>query len=348
MNEITMLREAGPESPALTAAARSAARAALLTEIESAGARSASRRRLPSRKVRLRVGIGVVTAAAAWAAAVVIAAPEPVGPPPSSVTLVAFEPPTFPFTVDPTPAGLTPSYSADPGNVLHAGYTGSGDDALYVTVTPEEPEQYDVRSTDDVDVNGREAEVVTGSTTVCGGPGPECVDVESPYTHVVLEWQDDQWVQLSGDGRYAERDALLEVATLLVARPQAVPLQVHVAPVGWSVLAYKDDRILTLVDDDYEQQTLSVHIPLPEEVLPADQLRESLMGPVGPVIPVTVHERPAQLVMTTTDYRVGDDWYRQWYLQAQFDDGTTFVLQAPESFTQEQVLQLAETVTYNA
>ena len=33
-------------------------------------------------------------------------------------------------------------------------------------------------------------------------------------------------------------------------------------------------------------------------------------------------------------------------LQAQFPDGTTFVVQAPDSFTQEQVLQLAETVTY--
>jgi hypothetical protein len=347
MNDLTLLREAAPEGPVLTPQARAAARVALLTEIEAAGAHRAGRLRLPSRKFQLRAGIGLLTAAAAWTAAVVIAAPEPVGPPPGSVTLVAFEPPTFPFAFDPAPAGLTPSYSADPGNVLHAGYRGSGDDALLITVTPEKPEQYDVRSTEDVDVDGRDAEVVTGTATVCGGPGPECVDVESPYTHLVLEWQDHQWLQLSGDGRYADARALLEAAATLVARPQAVPLQLSVAPAGWSVLAYKDDRILTLVDDDYEQQTLSVHIPLPEDVPPADELRENLMGPVGPVIPVTVNERPAQMVMTETDYRIGDEWYQQWYLQAQFEDGTTFVLRAPESFTQEQVLQLAETVTFN-
>ena len=38
---------------------------------------------------------------------------------------------------------------------------------------------------------------------------------------------------------------------------------------------------------------------------------------------------------------------RLWFLQAQFEDGTTFVVQAPGSFTQEQVVQLAESVTYN-
>ena len=33
--------------------------------------------------------------------------------------------------------------------------------------------------------------------------------------------------------------------------------------------------------------------------------------------------------------------------QAQFADGTTFTLQAPEAFTQEQVVQMADQVTYN-
>ncbi len=35
-----------------------------------------------------------------------------------------------------------------------------------------------------------------------------------------------------------------------------------------------------------------------------------------------------------------------WYLQAQFPDGTTFVVEAPAAFTQAQVLQFAAQVTY--
>jgi hypothetical protein len=30
-----------------------------------------------------------------------------------------------------------------------------------------------------------------------------------------------------------------------------------------------------------------------------------------------------------------------------FEDGTTFTVQAPEAFTREQVVQMAEQVTYN-
>jgi hypothetical protein len=113
---------------------------------------------------------------------------------------------------------------------------------------------------------------------------------------------------------------------------------VHLAPAGWSVQAYKDDRILTLVNDDFDQQTVTVH--LPEQPIPADQLLGQLMGPLGQVIDVTVHERPAQLV------RIDGDLDGGWYLQAQFPDGTTFVVQAPTAFTQDDVLRFAAEVTY--
>ncbi len=117
-----------------------------------------------------------------------------------------------------------------------------------------------------------------------------------PYVHLVWEYGDEQWVELSGGGRYDNADRLREVAERLVDRPQAVPLQVHLAPAGWSVQGYKDDRILTLVNDSYEQQTLSVYIPLPEDVVPPENLLGQLMGPIGPVVPVTVQGRPAHLV----------------------------------------------------
>jgi hypothetical protein len=124
-------------------------------------------------------------------------------------------------------------------------------------------------------------------------------------------------------------------------------LQLSLAPAGWSVQAYKDDRILSLVDDAHEQHTLSIHLPLAEEVLPAADVRASIQGPIGPQLDVTVNGRPAQLVQTRADLLIDGRALVGWYLQAQFEDGTTFVVQAPGSFTQEQVLELAETVTFN-
>jgi hypothetical protein len=342
MNTVQLLRDAGPEGPALTTDARNAARAALLAEIERARPR---RSRVPSRKVRWRVGVGALAVAASWAAAVVIAAPDEFGPLPDSVRLVRFEPPTFPLSLEPVPTRWEVSFSADPGGILHAGYSatdGSGD-GLYVRVSPEQPEQYDVRSVEDVQVDGQEAELVRGDLLTCTGPGPECVEERIPYLHLVWERQADQWVTVSGP---SEPKRLVGIAGSLVDRPQRVPLRISLAPAGWSVLGYKDDRILTLVDGDHEQHTLSVHLPLPENVVPADQVRESIMGPVGPQLDVTVNGRPAQLVRIQGDLMYEGRFLERWYLQAQFADGTTFVVQAPESFTQEQVLQLARTVVY--
>ena len=138
-------------------------------------------------------------------------------------------------------------------------------------------------------------------------------------------------------------DRLLAVADSIVDRPQPATLRMGLAPAGWSVEFFKMGRVLTLVNDSYEQQTLTVHIPLPEDVLPPDELLDQLMGPIGPVIPVTVQGRPAYLVRLDAGYLDQE----MWFLQAQFADGTTFTLQAPEAFTQEQVVEMADQVTYN-
>jgi hypothetical protein len=336
MNEITLLRDAGPEAPPLRPAALQSARAALLDEI---AASRTVRGRLLTRRVALRLGVGVTVAATAWTAAVVIAAPDEVGPPPGSVTLVAFDPPAFPLALDPVPAGLTPSFSGDPGNVLHAGYgSADGADRVSLDVTPDEPDLADPSDEQDVTVRGRDAEVVTEN--VVSGTEDGGSEVH-PQVAVLVEWSEDQWVKLTGGGRYDDRDRLLAVARTIVDRPQRVPLQVHLAPAGWSVLAYKDDRILTLVNDAYERQTVDVF--LPEQAIPAHRLLHELMGPpVAPVVDVELNGRPAQLVRITAR----DAADVGWYLQARFADGTTFVVQAPQAFTQEQVLQFAAQVTY--
>ena len=110
---------------------------------------------------------------------------------------------------------------------------------------------------------------------------------------------------------------------------------VHLAPAGWSVQAYKADRILMLVNDAYEQQTLNVY--LPEQALPADQVRGELMGPVGPMIPVIVNERPAQLVKVDTGPIDAG-----WFLQARLADGWKFDVQELAAFTQEEMPAYAE------
>ena len=77
--------------------------------------------------------------------------------------------------------------------------------------------------------------------------------------------------------------------------------------------------------------------------MPPEQLLDKLMSPVGPVIPVTVQGRPAYLVRIDSGYLDQE----MWFLQAEFADGTTFTLQAPEAFTEEQVVEIADQVTYN-
>jgi hypothetical protein len=337
MNEITLLREAGPEAPPLRPAALQVARAALVAEIATAttGRRTHRRVRL-SRKATVRIALAAtaVTAAACVAAAVSTAPATPA----TRVALVAFTPPTFPLALDPAPAGLSPHFSADPGGVLHAGYSGTGgDDRVSITVTPDKPDLQKPSDERGVTVAGRDGELVTEHVVYATDRGSE---VRSQAA-LRLEWSDDQWVELTGGGRYDDRDRLLAVARTLVAKPQPVPLQVHVAPAGWSVQAYKDDRILTLVNDSYERQSLNVF--LTEQPIPADQLLHQLEGPpVGPVIDVRINGRPAQLVrLAARD--VADNG---WYLQAQFVSGQAFVVQAPAAFTQQQVLAFAAQVTY--
>lgn len=147
---------------------------------------------------------------------------------------------------------------------------------------------------------------------------------------------------MSGEGRYSRTSELVAVAESLVDRPQPATLQMGLAPAGWSVQSFKMGRVLTLVNDTYEQQTLTVHVPLPGDVTPLEQLPAGIEAPAGPAVPVTVHGLPARLV--PTDHGPG---MAGWYLQASFADGTTFTVQAPDAFTQEQVVEFAEQVTHD-
>jgi hypothetical protein len=352
MNDIALVREAAPEAPPLTTDVRNTARAALMAEIDGARPRS---RRTPSRKVRWRIGVGVVAVAASWAAAVVIAAPDGPGTPADSVRLVEFSVPTFPLSLDPAPQGLRPAFDGDGDGASTASYHNEDyREGFSVSVGDEEPdlgadvEGVSLGEVHEFEIDDRSAAVVHGSSNWCWGPDGSETCAPRGFTQLAWERLDGQWVFLEGHGSYDDTTRLVAVAESLVDRPQPAILDVGLAPDGWSIQFYKMGRVLTLVNDAYEAQELSVHVPLPEDVIPADRVRESIMGPIGPQRDVIVNGRPAQLVRVDIGYVVDGHRYEGWYLQAQFPDGTTFVVQAPEAFTQEQVLELAESVTHNS
>jgi hypothetical protein len=350
MNVTTLLREAGPTAPPLSSAARSAARVVLLDEIErSRNVRGRVRARLPRRRTALRIGAGVSVAAVAWAAAVVIAAPDELGPPPSSVTLVDFETPTFPLSLDPVPEGLRPAFDGSGEGSFIADYRdAAGQNGFTLYVGDEEPDleernlNADTTEVEDVRVDGHEGLMVRGSHDVPCEDGLSICGSRS-FTQVAWEHRDGMWLVLEGDGRYRSVERLTSVAESIVDRPQPATLRMGLAPAGWSVQFFKMGRVLTLVNDSYEQQTLTVQIPLPEDVVPPEDLLSQLMSPAGPVIPVTVHDRPAYLVLLDSDYM----HEQLWFLQATFEDGTVYELQVPDAFTQAQVIEFAEQVTYN-
>ncbi len=159
-------------------------------------------------------------------------------------------------------------------------------------------------------------------------------------TTVRWERPDGRWLQLSGEGSYADPDALLAVARSVVDRPQPVGLQFGLAPVGWTVGGYEESRSLDLVSDtDPAQVPLRVSLTgTPGPGVTVDSFFEgrSLLGPVEQL---TVQGLPARLAMTTPED--GDSWL----VAGQVPDGRLFLMLAPPALTRDQVLQIAEQIT---
>jgi len=78
---------------------------------------------------------------------------------------------------------------------------------------------------------------------------------------------------------------------------------------------------------------------------PADVVQGMTDG--NPVEEVTVHGRPAALVSVPDPFADRGSGRRMWYLGAQFpDDGPLFLFQAPDSLTREDVLAMADGMTW--
>ena len=356
MNETDLLRAAGPEAPAFTPAARSAARAALLAEIGA----PRRRLRLPDRRLSLRIGAALVAVAAAWTTAVVVTPPEPGSPlapvpsttapaAPGAFDLVAAEAVTFPVSVEAPPEGLTPYYSRRGGIAAYGstppfhvaayldvdpvtdrpGATGAGQ--LVLSLYPEDPrssEGYgfwpEGEPTGTADVDGVRALVWREEGTVS------------------LLWArpDGQWVWLAGEGAQARTEGLVAVGESIVDRPQPVGLQFGLAPAGWSVGGYEESRSLDLVSDADPALLLRLSAVGPQYTGTIDELLDGL-PPAAPVETATVQGRPGRLALLQGD-AAGPPY---WTLLGSLPDGRFFRLLAPQELTREQVLRIGEQVT---
>ncbi|SFU07773.1 hypothetical protein SAMN05660657_05437 [Geodermatophilus amargosae] len=367
MNETTLLRDAGPEAPPLSPAARSAARAALLEEIgASRTVRGRLRAFLPGRRLPLRLGAAVVAVAAAWTAVVVApgdAAPgrpapsatAPAAPAaPGGIDLVAAEAVTFPVSLDPVPEGLTPLYSRR-GGIAQYGSTppfhvadyeptslvsGAPDAAgagatdpgrVLLGLFPEDPrssEEYGFWAEGDP----------TGTATVDGIEAG--VWREEGVVSLLWERPDGQWVWLAGEGARARTESLVAVAESIVDRPQPVGLQFGLAPAGWSVGGYEESRSLDLVSDTDPALLLRLSAVGPQYDGTIDELLDGLPM-AAPVETVTVQGRPGRLALLEGDAGTSPFWT----MLGQLPDGRYLRLLAPQELTREQVLQIGEQVT---
>jgi hypothetical protein len=140
--------------------------------------------------------------------------------------------------------------------------------------------------------------------------------------------------------------ALAEVAESIVDRPQPVRLQFRLAPEGWAVSSYESPVHLALVSEaDPTSLSDRIGVSLQERWRGYTNPDAVLQGMTdgNPVEEVTVNGQPARLVSVPDHFTEGR---RMWYLAAQFADGLQFLFQAPDTLTREDVLAMAESLSY--
>ncbi len=315
-------------------------------------------RRRPGRKAVLRAGLAVIAVAAAWTTAVVVAPSDrtttppqasetptsgPIETPANGITLVAAEEITFPLSLDPAPAGLTPTFSRFGGVAPFADYplrftadyrSADGADGFTLWLFQSDPrglaDQFQPQDAPDI--------VETGTISIDGSPA-EFVRTQSSAN---LVWQrpDGQWVQILGDGAYSETAAVVAVAESIVDRPQSVGLQFGLAPAGWSLNGYEESRSIDLSNDEDPNQRLVLSLIGREGGATLDTVLEG-EPMAAPVATVTIQGQEGRLALLD-----GGDDPDYWRAVGQLPDGPLFLLVAPQALTQEQVLQIAEQVTY--
>lgn len=316
MKDLELIDRFGPRPTDPTPAAMDAARGRLNAAMRQAGPGERRwHRRLP-----------LMVAAAAGAVGLAIA-PGLTGSD-RSVALAAVDPLTFPLTPAAVPAGLSDPVFESDSNFVAARY-GSVLNGLSVVTDVADQDFWDVPgSAATTTINGRQATLI--GRTVYDGTSHSARGVS-------IIWQEDDqtWTAVTGSGHYADTSRVEAFAESLREDPQPVDLALSVAPEGWDVSRYKDDRILTLAaPGGGGRDELTVAL--------AAQLSENLAEyGAQDVETLAVNGRHAHLGRQAAES--GDP---TWILEAQTASGQAFSLQAPASLDRDQVVQIAKGVTY--
>ena len=138
------------------------------------------------------------------------------------------------------------------------------------------------------------------------------------------------------------------VMTSLAFEPKTTILS-RSACEGWIVSSYESLGNLTLVSEAAPTSlTDRIGVSLLERWRGYTGPDVVLQGMTdgNPVEEVTVNGEPARLVSVPDHFAAPAAGRRMWYLAAQFTDGPQFLLQAPDTLTREDVLAMAEGLTY--
>lgn len=314
MNDLDFLDRFGPRPTDPSATVMEAARARLdaaMTQTAPAEHRS---RRVP------------LLAAAAAAAVGLAVTPALVGSD-TSIALAAVDPLTFPLTPTAMPGGLgDPVFERD-SNFIAARY-GPVLNGVSILTDVEDKDFWSIpANASTAEINGQQATVI--SRTVYNGT-PD----SAPAVSVIWESGND-WTAVTGSGTYADAGRVEAIAESLREEPQPVDLALSVAPTGWSVVAYKEDRILTYAasDDAGDDDLTLALVERPSRTLSEYGAQD--------VETLTINGQAAQL-----GRRAAETEDPTWILEAQTSSGQAFSLQAPPAFTRGQVIQIAKGVTY--
>lgn len=320
MNDLDVLDRFGPQptdpSATVFAAARARLDEAMTPAAAAAPAERRSHRRLP------------LLAAAAAAAIGLAVTPALVGSD-QSIALAAVDPLTFPLTPTALPGSLGEPVFEHDSNFMAARYGPALNGVSILTGVEDEDFWTIPDNASTAEVNGHQA-MVFSRTVYNGTPN------SASAVTVLFQSDDNTWTAVTGSGSYADADRVEALAESLREEPQPVDLALSVAPQGWSLAAYKEDRILIFAASSGETGDNDLTVALVE------QRSRNLAGyGAQDVETLTINGQPALLGRQAA--ATGEP---AWILEARTASGRAFSLRAPAGFTRAQVIQTAKGVTY--
>jgi hypothetical protein len=120
-----------------------------------------------------------------------------------------------------------------------------------------------------------------------------------------------------------------------------VGLQFGLAPAGWSVESYEESRSIDVTRDGDLHQWLRLSVIGRQGGATLDSMLAG-MSLVAPATAVTIQGQEGRLAVADGGEQDPD----YWFVVGQLPDGPLFVLIGSQLLSQEQVLQIAEQVTY--